>query len=96
MFKNMSLVILFEMLLNPSFRMVTSFANIPRTTASASKFIYYERFQIIRTLYEKLFLILNELKSSLILKFSLQSTLQSFQSLFLIWCERLPIHGNLM
>ena len=48
MFKNMSLVILFEMLLNPSFRMATSFANIPRTTASASKFIYYERFQIIR------------------------------------------------
>ena len=47
MFKNMRLVILFDMLLNPSFKM-TSFANIARTTASTSKFIYWERFQIIR------------------------------------------------
>ena len=29
------------------------------------------------------------------LKFSLQNPLQSFESLFLIWCERLPIYGNL-
>ena len=29
------------------------------------------------------------------LKFSLQNSLQSFNSLFLIWCERLPIYGNL-
>ena len=42
------LVILFEMLLNPTFKRTTDFANIPRTTASTSKFIYYERFQIIR------------------------------------------------
>ena len=48
MFKNMRLVILFDMLLNPSFKMTTSFANIARTTASTSKFIYKERFQIIR------------------------------------------------
>ena len=48
MFKNMRLVILFDMFLNPSFKMTTSFANIARTTASTSKFIYYERFQIIR------------------------------------------------
>ena len=48
MFKNMRLVILFDMLLNPSFKMTTSFANIARTTASTSKFIYQERFQIIR------------------------------------------------
>ena len=48
MFKNMRLVILFDMLLNPSFKMTTSFANIARTTASTSKFIYWERFQIIR------------------------------------------------
>ena len=29
------------------------------------------------------------------LKFSLQNSLQSFQSLFLMWYERLPIYGNL-
>ena len=29
------------------------------------------------------------------LRFSLQNSLQSFESLFLIWCERLPIYGNL-
>ena len=46
-------------------------------------------------LYEKQFLILNELKTSLMLKFSLQNSSQSFDSLFLIWCERLPIYGNL-
>ena len=40
MFKNMRLVILFDMLLNPSFKMMTSFANIARTTANTSKFIY--------------------------------------------------------
>ena len=36
----MRLVILFDMLLNPSFKMATSFANIARTTASTSKFMY--------------------------------------------------------
>ena len=40
MFKNMKLVILSGMLLNPSFKMKTSFANIARTTAGTSKFIY--------------------------------------------------------
>ena len=40
MFKNMRLVILFDGLFNPSFKMTTSFANIARTTASTSKFIY--------------------------------------------------------
>ena len=29
------------------------------------------------------------------LRFSLQNSLQSFESLFLIWCERLPMYGNL-
>ena len=38
MFKHMRLVILFDILLNPSFKMKTSFANIARTTASKSKF----------------------------------------------------------
>ena len=45
MFKNLRLVILF---LNPSFKMTTSFANVARTTASTSKLICEERFQIIR------------------------------------------------
>ena len=36
MFKNMKLVILFDMLLNSSFKMTTGFANVSRTTASAS------------------------------------------------------------
>ena len=44
MFKNIRLVILFDMLLNPSFKMTGSFANIARTTASTSKLVYYERF----------------------------------------------------
>ena len=33
-------VILFDMLLNPSFKMTTSFANVARTTATTSKLIY--------------------------------------------------------
>ena len=40
MLKNMRPVILFDMLLNPSFRMTTSFGNIARTAASTSKFIH--------------------------------------------------------
>ena len=40
MFKNMRLVTLFDMFLNPSFKMTRSFANVARTTASTSKFIY--------------------------------------------------------
>ena len=39
---------LFVVPLNPSFKMTASFANIAGTTASASKFTYYERHQIIR------------------------------------------------
>ena len=40
MFKTMRLVNLFDMLLNPSFKMTASFANIARTMASTSKFIF--------------------------------------------------------
>ena len=47
----------------------------------------------IGSLYATLFL--NELKTSLVLKFSLRDSLQSFDCLCLIWCERLPIYGNL-
>ena len=36
----MRLVILFDMLVNPSFKMTTGFANVARTTARTSKFIY--------------------------------------------------------
>ena len=39
-FQNMRLTILFDILLNPSFKMTTSFANIARTTASRRNFIY--------------------------------------------------------
>ena len=35
------------------------------------------------------------LKTSFMLKFSSQNSLQSFEILYLIWCERLPIYGNL-
>ena len=35
-----SVDILFDMLLNPSFKMTTSFANVAGTTASTSKLIY--------------------------------------------------------
>ena len=95
MFKNMRLVIPFDMFLNPSFKMATSFTNLARTTASTSKNLYTRKdFKSsgIGSLYEKYFLILNELKTSLMLKFSLQNSLQSFESLFLIWRERLPIY----
>ena len=40
MFKNMRLVILFVMFLDPSFKMTTSFTNAARTAASISKFIF--------------------------------------------------------
>ena len=40
MFKNMRLVILLDIFLNPSFKMTTSFANVAKTTASTSKFIF--------------------------------------------------------
>ena len=49
----------------------------------------------IGSLYEKEFLILNELETRLVLKFSLEKSLQSFESFILIWCERLLIYGNL-
>ena len=40
MFKNMRLVILFDMLLNLSFKMTASLENIARTAASTCKFIH--------------------------------------------------------
>ena len=40
MFKNMRLVTLFDVLLNPSFKLTRSFANKAGTTGSTSKFIY--------------------------------------------------------
>ena len=40
MFKNMRLVILFDMLLNPSFKMATSFTNVARTTAISTTILH--------------------------------------------------------
>ena len=39
---------------------------------------------------------MNEVKTSLMLKFSLQNFLQSFESLLLIWCNSLPLYDNLI
>ena len=85
------------MFLNPSFKMTSSFGNIFRTTASTSNLYSRKDFKSSRiaSLYKKQFLILNKLKTSLMLKFSLENSLQSFESLVLIWCDRLPIYGNL-
>ena len=38
-FKSVRLIILFDMLLSPGFKMIISFTNTARTTASTSKFI---------------------------------------------------------
>ena len=75
MFKNMRLVILSDMFLNPSFKMATSFANIARTTLSTSKFIYQENFKLsgIGSFYETIIFNFEWTKTSLILKFSLQT-----------------------
>ena len=58
-------------------------------------YILYFKSLGIGSLYERKFLMLNQLKTSLMFKFSMQNSLQSFESLFLIWCESLPIYGNL-
>ena len=47
MFKKMRLVIVFDMFLNPSFKMTTSSSNIARTTASQVKL--YTRIYIFHT-----------------------------------------------
>ena len=73
MLKNMRFVILFYMFHNSSFKKVTSFVNVVRLIASTRESIYQERFQIVRNrvLYEKQLFILNEIKTSLMLNFSL-------------------------
>ena len=40
MLRNIRLAVLFDMFLNPSLKMTTSFAHIARVTASTSKSIY--------------------------------------------------------
>ena len=71
MFKIIKLVILFDKFLNPSCKMTANFAKIAINTASASKFIHYERFQLsdIGFLYKKQFYmrqtLVNMLKSVL-------------------------------
>ena len=73
MLKNMRFVILFYMFRNSSFKKVASFVNVVRLIASTRESIYQERFQIVRNrvLYEKQLFILNEIKTSLMLNFSL-------------------------
>ena len=85
------------MLLNPNFKMTITFANRARTTLPQMNLYTTKDFKSsgIGSLYEKQLLIFNELKTSLMLKFFLQNSLQSFESLCLIWCERLPIYCNL-
>ena len=85
------------MFLNPSFKMMTTFTNVATTTLAQVNLYARKDFKSsgIESLYEKQLLILNELKTSLMSKFSLQNSFQSFESLFLIWCERLQIYGNL-
>ena len=39
MLKKMRSAILFDMFLNPCFKVMTCFANVPRATASSSKFL---------------------------------------------------------
>ena len=48
MFKNMILLMLFDIFFNSSFKMTTDFANIARTTTSTSKFVYWKRFLYTR------------------------------------------------
>ena len=64
---------------------------------STSKYIYQERFQIIRdwVFMWKIIFNFEWSKNYLMLTFYLQNSLQSFESLFLIWCDRLLIYGNL-
>ena len=96
----MRIVILFDMFLNPSFKMAKSFANIARTTLQLAHVNLYTRqnFKLpgIGSLYEQYFLILNETKTRLMLTLSLQNSLHGFTSLLLTWCDRLPIYGNFM
>ena len=68
--------------------MATIFTNVSRTTASTSKLYTRKDSKSLRigSLYAKSFLILNELKTSLMLKVYLQNSLQSFEDLFLICC----------
>ena len=69
------------MLFNPSFKTTISLANIAKTMANKSIFIYEERLKIIRNglLYEKQFLVLSELKTTLMSKVSLQNAFQSLE-----------------
>ena len=52
----------------------------------------------IGSLFEKQFLIMNELKTSSMVIFSLENSLQNslrFFFIIIIYCESLPIYGNL-
>ena len=76
---------------------MTSFANIAITTELAQVNLHIRndfKWSGIWSLYER-FLILNEVKTSLMLTFSSQNSSQSFYSLLLNWYDRLLIFSNL-
>ena len=79
----MRLIILFDMLLNPSFKMTTSFANVARTQLAQVNLYSRKYFKSLGTgsLHEKKFLILSELKNSLILNFFFTNLFAKFQKL---------------
>ena len=85
----MRLVILFNIILNPSFKMAISSANIAKTMLAQVNLYNSKYFESlgIGSWYEKYFLTLNEQKTSLMLKFSLQNSSQTFESLFfdMVW-----------
>ena len=88
----MRLVILSDMFLKPSLKMTISFTNIARTTANTSKFVYYERFQIIRNWVLIWNFFLNILKTSLILKLSSQTIRKVLKVQILTWLVGNSLH----
>ena len=66
MFKNIRFVILFDILLNPKFKMRTGFANIARIQLVQVNLYDRKDFKSlgIGSLYEKQFLVFNELKTA--------------------------------
>ena len=79
-FKNMRLVIIFYMFPNSGFKIMERFA--------IGKISNHQ--ELIESLFEKWVLILNESKPYWMIRFCLQYSLRSFQSLFLIMWKTLP------
>ena len=90
---HMRFVIIFDMFLISSFKMMTCFARAARTTANASNFIYQEKIQIVRNRVFKIMFNFERNKSYF--KINFQNCLQNFKSFILIWSETLLTHTNL-